>query len=93
MTNVGLSLPQILEVDPLDLALLPSGYCFSCDTVTHPTPDDSKLPSQFMNRMVDIDEEQIIIICAEVDEEHGPELPTVHESMPWTTRSPQAVFG
>jgi hypothetical protein len=75
MTNVGLSLPQILEADPLNLALLPSDSCFSCDTVAHPTPDDSKLPSPFMNRMVEIDEEQIIIICAEVDKEHGPELP------------------
>jgi len=75
MTNSGLSISQIPEADPLDLALLPSGYCFSCDTTAHSTPEDSRLPSPCGNRMVKIDEEQIIIICAEVDEEHGLELP------------------
>jgi hypothetical protein len=74
ITNVSLDIPQILEIGPLDLALLPSGYSFSCDTVVHPTPVDSKPPSPFRNRMVEIDEEKISIICAEVDDEHGPQL-------------------
>jgi hypothetical protein len=77
MTNVGLSISQILKVDPLDLVLLPSRYCFSCDTTAHSTPEDSRLPSPCRNRMVEIDEEQIIIICAEVDEEHDPKLPSM----------------
>lgn len=56
MTSVGLSLPQILEVGPLDLSLLPSGYFFSCDTIEYSTAEESRLPSPFENPMVEIDE-------------------------------------
>ncbi len=68
MTNVGLSLPLIFGADPFDLVLPPSRYCVSCDTIARPTPDNYRLPSPFRNRMVEIDEEQIIIIYAKFDD-------------------------
>jgi len=78
MVNIGLQYPQTVEIDPLDLALLPSGYCFSCDT-HHANPDESKHPNPLANSMIEIDEDQLILICAESDEEHGFEWPLVKE--------------
>lgn len=73
MVNVGLEYPMTVEIDPLDLALLPSGYCFSCENCAA-TLTNSTQSSPFRNTMVELDETQFIMLCAQLDE-HGFEWP------------------
>ena len=73
MMNVGLDYPITIEIDPLDLTLLVSGYCFICDTRSSP---ESTQPCPFQNTMVELDETQLVMLCAEVDE-YGFEWPMV----------------
>jgi hypothetical protein len=70
MRNVGLSFNQTLEVKPIDLVLLPSGYCFSCSTPPHGEPDYVRRPNPFRNEMVELDESQILVACTD-DTEGG----------------------
>jgi hypothetical protein len=65
MRNVGLAFQQTLEVQPLDLVLLPNGYCFSCSTPPHTEPDRSKPPNLFHNEMVELDESQLLVACTD----------------------------
>jgi hypothetical protein len=70
MRNVRLSFNQTLEVKPIDLVLLPSGYCFSCSTPSHGEPDYVRRPNPFRNEMVELDELQILVACTD-DTEGG----------------------
>jgi hypothetical protein len=65
MRNVGLNFNQTLEVKPLDLVLLPSGYCFSCSTSPHGGPDYTKRHNPFGNEMVELDESQLLVACTD----------------------------
>lgn len=63
--NVGLKFNHTLEVKPLDLILLPSGYYFSCSTSPHGELDYAKGPNPFPNEMVEVDESQLLIACTD----------------------------
>jgi hypothetical protein len=73
MRNVGLPFHQTLEVKPLDLVLLPSGYCFSCSTPPHTEPDQSKPPNPFHNEMVELDESQLLVACTDNTSDAKPD--------------------
>ncbi len=75
MRNVGLGYHQTLEIDPLDLVLLPSGYCYSCATAPHTSPDESKRPNPFHNQMVELDETQLLVACTDPDDAQSSEWP------------------
>jgi len=65
MRNVGLNFNHTLEVKPLDLVLLPSGYCISCSTFPQGGPDFAKRPNPFRNEMIELDESQLLIACTD----------------------------
>jgi hypothetical protein len=73
MRNVGLHFHQSLEVKPLDLVLLASGYCFSCSTPPHTEPDQSKPPNPFHNEMVELDESQLLVACTDNTSDTKPD--------------------
>ena len=73
MRNVGLPFHQTLEVKPLDLVLLPSGYCFSCSSPPHTEPDQSKPPNPFHNEMVELDESQLLVACTDNTSDAKPD--------------------
>ena len=73
MQNVGLAFQQTLEVQPLDLVLLPTGYCFSCSTSPHNPPDQSKSPDPFRNEMVELDESQLLVACTDNTSDAKPD--------------------
>ncbi|KAE9364123.1 hypothetical protein N431DRAFT_388038 [Stipitochalara longipes BDJ] len=73
MQNVGLSIQQTLQVQPLDLVLLPSGYCFSCSTPPHTEPNQSKRPNPFQNEMVELDESQLLVACTDDNSARKPD--------------------
>jgi hypothetical protein len=60
-----------LELHPLDLALLPAGYSFGSSA----TPVDNHLKPK--DEIIKLDETQLIVICADSDDEHGFEWPMV----------------
>lgn len=60
-----------LELHPLDLAILPAGYCFNCKK----GKSAKKQPPK--DEMLLLDETQLIVVCAEDDVEHGFEWPMV----------------
>jgi hypothetical protein len=75
MRNVGLGYHQTLEIDPLDLVLLPNGYCYSCATAPHSEPNEFKRPNPFHNEMVELDETQLLVACTGPDDARSAEWP------------------